>query len=143
MKTIYIKNIKIDGISTYYDRVNNNNCFVMINEEINNYYLKFVVGGRIAKTGEIKGFREFEIKFYKKDIYKVMEIVEEEQNVLEIDFSNLYLNEFQLLKNEYNDINYIRELQKRAKKELIVNGKFIKFRKLNTINKFSEGINLW
>ena len=143
MKNIYIKNIKVDGISTYYDRTINHNCFMLVNKQINNYYLKFVIGGRIAKNGEIKGFREFEIQFYKKDLQKIIEIIENEQDVLEIDFSNLYLNEFQLLKNEYNDINYIKELQKRAKKELIINGKFIKFRKLATINKFSEGINLW
>lgn len=142
MKTIYIKNIKIDDISTFYDRVNNNNCFILINEQMNNYYLKFVISGRTSKNGEIKGFREFKISFYKKDIYKIMEIIEKEQDILEIDFSNLYLNEFQLLKNEYNDINYIKELQKRAKKELIINGKSIKFRKLVDINKFNEGIEL-
>lgn len=142
MKKIFLKDIKIDGISTYYDRVNNNNCFVMINEEINNYYLKFVVGGRIAKTGEIKGFREFKIQFYRKDLKNIIEIIENEKDILEIDFSNLYLNEYQLLKKEYNDINYIKELQKKAKKEIILNGKYIKFRKLATINKYSEGINL-
>lgn len=142
MKNVYIKNIKVDGISTYYDRTINNNCFILINEQMNNYYLKFVISGRITKNGEIKGFREFEIQFYKKDIYKVLEIIEEEQDILEIDFSNLCLNEYQLLKNDYNNLEYIRELQKRAKKELIINGKFIKFRKLATINKFSDGINL-
>lgn len=142
MKTIYIKNIKIDGISTYYDRVNNNNCFILINEQMNNYYLKFVIRGRTSKNGEIKGFREFKISFYKKDIYKIMEIIEKEQDILEIDFSNLYLNEYQLLKKEYNDINYIRELQKKAKKEIFINGKLIKFRKIVELNKFIQEVNL-
>lgn len=142
MKKIFLKDVKIYGISTYYDITINTSCFIAINEQINNYYLKLVISGQVLKTDEIKGFREFEISFYKKDIYKVMEIIEEEKNILEIDFSNLYLNEYQLLKNDYNNLEYIRELQKKAKKELIINGKSIKFRKLATINKFSEGINL-
>lgn len=140
MKKIYInKSIKIYGISTYYDTTINTNCFIVVHNELNNYYLKFVVGGQVLKTGEIKGFREFEITFYKQDLKEIIDIIEKEQDILELDFSNLYLNEFQLLKNEYNDINYIKELQKRAKKELLINGKSIMFRKLNTINKYSEG----
>lgn len=142
MKNIYIKNVRLYGINTYYDRVNNNNCFMLINEEMNNYYLKFIISGRIAKNGEIKGFREFEIQFYKKDLKEIINITENEKDILEIDFSNLYLNEYQLLKNDFNNLEYIRELQKKAKKEILINGKSIKFRKLATINKFSEGINL-
>lgn len=142
MKKIFLKNIKIYGINTYYDITINTNCFIAVNEQVNNYYLKLVISGQVLKTNEIKGFREFKIQFYRKDLKNIIEIIENEKNILEIDFSNLYLNEYQLLKKEYNDINYIRELQKKAKKELIINGKFIKFRKLATINKFSEGINL-
>ncbi len=143
MKKIYInKSIKIYGISTYYDITINTNCFIVVYNELNNYFLKLVIGGQVLKSGEIKGFREFEIAFYKQDLKEIIDIIEKEQDILEIDFSNLYLNEYQLLKKEYNDINYIKELQKRAKKEIILNGKSIKFRKLATINKFSEGINL-
>ena len=142
MKKIFFKDVKIDGITTFYDRTINHNCFILVNEEMNNYYLKLVISGQVLKTDEIKGFREFKIQFYRKDLKNIIEIVENEKDIIEIDFSNLYLNEFQLLKNEYNDINYIKELQKKAKKELLINGKSIKFRKLVTINEFSEGINL-
>lgn len=144
MKKIYInKSIKVDGISSFYDRTINHNCFIVVNEQTNNYFLKFLINGRVLKTDEIECFREFKISLYRKDIKEIINIIEQEKDILEIDFSNLYLNEFQLLKNEYNDINYIKELQKRAKKELIINGKSIKFRKLVDVNKFSEGINLW
>lgn len=142
MKKIFLKDIKIYGISTYYDITINTNCFIAVNKQVNNYYLKLVISGQVLKTNEIKGFREFKIQFYRKDLKNIIEIIENEKNILEIDFSNLYLNEYQLLKNEYNNLEYIKELQKKAKKELIINGINIKFRKLATINKFSEGINL-
>lgn len=139
MKKIFLKDVKIYGVSTYYDITN---CFIAVNEQVNNYYLKLVISGQVLKTNEIKGFREFKIQFYRKDIKEIINIIENEKNILEIDFSNLYLNEYQLLKKEYNDINYIKELQKKAKKELVINGINIKFRKLVDINKFNEGIEL-
>lgn len=142
MKKIFLKDVKIYGVSTYYDITINTNCFIVVKEQVNNYYLKFVISGQVLKTNEIKGFREFKIQFYRKDIKEIINIIENEKNILEIDFSNLYLNEYQLLKKEYNDINYIKELQKKAKKELIINGINIKFRKLVDINKFNEGIEL-
>lgn len=142
MKKIFLKDVKIYGVSTYYDITINTNCFIAVNEQVNNYYLKLVISGQVLKTNEIKGFREFKIQFYRKDIKEIINIIENEKNILEIDFSNLYLNEYQLLKKEYNDINYIKELQKKAKKELIINGINIKFRKLVDINKFNEGIEL-
>lgn len=142
MKKIFLKDVKIYGVSTYYDITINTNCFIAVNEQVNNYYLKLVISGQVLKTNEIKGFREFKIQFYRKDLKNIIEIIENEKNILEIDFSNLYLNEYQLLKNDYNNLEYIRELQKRAKKEILVNGINIKFRKLIDINKFNEGIEL-
>lgn len=143
MKKIYVnKSIKVDGLSTYYDRTINHNCFIEINEQINNYFLKFLINEQVLKTGEIQGFREFEIQFYKKDLKEIKNIIENEKNILEIDFSNLYLNEYQVLKNDFNNLEYIRELQKKAKKELIINGKIIKFRKIVNLNKFTKEITL-
>ena len=142
MKKIFLKDIKIYGINTYYDITINTNCFIAVNEQVNNYYLKLVISGQVLKTNEIKGFREFKIQFYRKDLKNIIEIIENEKNILEIDFSNLYLNEYQLLKKEYNDINYIRELQKKAKKEIFINGKLIKFRKIVDLNKFIQEVNL-
>lgn len=142
MKKIFLKDVKIDGISTYYDRTINHNCFIIANEEINNCFLKLVINGQVLRTGEIQFLRKFKIQFYKKDLKNIIEIIENEKNILEIDFSNLYLNEFQLLKNEYNDINYIKELQKKSKKEIFINGKLIKFRKIVDLNKFTQEVNL-
>ena len=141
MKKIYVnKSIKLNGLSTYYDKTLNNNCFIVVCKKMNNYYLKFIVSGQVLKTGEIMCFREFTLSFYKKDLKEIINIIENEKDILEIDFSKLYLNEYQLLKNDYNDINYIKELQKKAKKEIYINGKIIKFRKLVNLNGFTKDI---